>query len=169
MNSALSGLILAYHKHDVNVILNDHVIAQLTDVIPEGLYRFPVRPQDLKVGADAAHPNDVRLEMLHLRGGHYVVSSDFDLTIRISQVSRYVVADSPQEAQKVLRESAQLCSTGVDLAVYANAFRADPVAPKANEVTTIRGDLPKGDHRIVVRARDTSGLTTEQARLLKCN
>jgi hypothetical protein len=131
----------AYHKHDVNVILNDHVIAQLTDVIPQGLYRFPVRPQNLKIGADSAHPNDVRLETLHLRGGHYVVSSDFDLTIRTSQVSRYVVADDPQEAQKVLRESAQLRSAGVDLALYANAFRTDPVAPRADEVTTIRGEV----------------------------
>ncbi len=131
----------AYHKHNVNVILNDRVIAQLTDVIPEGLYRFPVRPQDLRVDANTASANDVRVETSHLRGGHYVVSSNFNLVIRLSRISRHVVADDAEQAEKILRTSAQLRASGVDLAVYANGWRAVPPAPKPDEAVKISGEV----------------------------
>ena len=77
----------------------------------------------------------------HLRGGHYVVSGDLNLVIRLSQVSRYVVAQDPQEAEKILRESSQLRSSGIDLAVFANGWRALQPAPKADDKVTIRGEV----------------------------
>ncbi len=129
----------AYHPHNVDVVLNGKVVAQLTDTVPKGLYRFPVRAQDLKVSADVASANEVRLETTHLRGGHYVVSSGIRLVVRMSQVSRYVVASDQAEAEKVLRERTRLVTSGVDPAVYANDWSASPAAPEAGKGVTVGG------------------------------
>ncbi len=128
-----------YQPHDVDVLLNGKVVAQLTSVVPEGLYQFRVRPQDLVVNADAARTNDVRVQTRHLRGGHYVVSTDFNLAVRLSQVSRWVVAEDAAAAEKVLRERSRLRAAGVDLAVYANGWAVAPAVPRPGERVTVRG------------------------------
>jgi len=129
----------AYHEHNVNVILNGEVVAVLTDVLPEGLYRFRVRPQHLRLAADHASTNDVRLVTSHLRGGHYVVSTDFKLVLHMSHISQHVIADNAEQARDVLIKQGNLVTQGVDLAVYDNEWRVEPAAPKDGQDVVIRG------------------------------
>ena len=129
----------AYHKHSVDIILNDQLVARLTDVIPEGLYRFRVPPRALRVDANSPQENDVRLETTHLRGGHYVVSTDFKLILHMSQISRHIIADNPDDAQRILVEEGNLITSGVDLAVYVNEWHVEPPVPKDGREANIRG------------------------------
>lgn len=128
-----------YHKHNVNVVMNDQVVAQLIDVIPEGRYRFRLRPQVVRVNALGAEKNTLRLETSHLRGGHYVVSTDFRLIMKLSQVSRHVVAENEIEAGRILMEQGNLVISGVDPSIYVNEWRIEPPAPRGGESATIRG------------------------------
>jgi hypothetical protein len=130
-----------YHRHNVNVVLNDHVVGQLTDTIPDGRYRFRIAPQFLRRDANSPQPNDVRLETTHLRGGHYVVSTDFRLILHLAEISQYVVAESQEEAQKILTERGNLITRGVDLSIYANEWCVDPPAPRDGQAVKLRGTV----------------------------
>ncbi len=86
-----------------------------------------------------AEKNTLRLETSHLRGGHYVVSTDFRLIMKLSQVSRYVVAENEFEAERILMERGNLVISGVDPSIYANEWRIEPPAPRSGESATVRG------------------------------
>ncbi len=128
-----------YHRHDVDVLLNDRVIATLTDALPEGRHRFRIRPQHLNVSIEMATENRVRIESEHLRGGHYVVSTDYRLVLHMSEVSRYVIAQNPADAQRILTERSNLVTAGIDIALYANEWRLDPPAPEQGQAARLIG------------------------------
>ncbi|MEK7467067.1 MAG: Ig-like domain-containing protein [Planctomycetota bacterium] len=129
----------AYHPHNVDIRLNGKTIATLEDTLPEGWYRFQLRPQDVQIPKGAGATNEVRLVTTHLRGGHYVVSTSFNLAFQLGTVSRYVIAADEEEAHKILMESGKFTSGGVDAALYSNEWTASSMRPKDGEPVTLRG------------------------------
>jgi hypothetical protein len=81
----------------------------------------------------------VQLVTSHLRGGHYVVSTDFKLVLHMSHISQHVIAESAEEAHNLLIERGNLITRGVDLAVYDNEWRVKPAAPQDGQQVEILG------------------------------
>ncbi|NUN51070.1 MAG: hypothetical protein HUU15_19870, partial [Candidatus Brocadiae bacterium] len=129
----------AYHPHDVEVQLNGTTVARMEDSLPEGFYRFQLRPQDLRLPTGAGSVNQVRLVTTHLRGGHYVVTTNFNLVFQLAIVQRWVIADSPEDADRILRASGKFTSGGRDAALYANEWAPVGAPPEAGKPVVLRG------------------------------
>jgi hypothetical protein len=108
----------AYEKHDVDVVMNDVVVATLRDQIPEGNYSFRLPPTALRFNDEGVPAgNEIDIRTTHLRGGHYVVSSDFRIKTRLTGTRVWVVADSPEAAKLAVTENENLTLDGPDYSV----------------------------------------------------
>ena len=83
----------------------------MRNAIPEGNYSFPVPPSALRYD-ETGRPagNRFGIESTHLRGGHYALSSDFALRVRLAGTRAFVAAASfaadPPDAKLSRRVSA---------------------------------------------------------------
>ena len=95
----------AYHPHDVDVVVNGVVVGKLRDEIPEGSYSFRIPPTVIRYD-DTGRPsgNEVGINSTHLRGGHYVLGSDFTIRARLSGARGWVVAGSEEEAREKVQK-----------------------------------------------------------------
>ncbi|MFG0251874.1 MAG: Ig-like domain-containing protein, partial [Phycisphaerales bacterium JB038] len=136
MNFGLPWHRSTYEKHDVDVIMNGVVVASLRDQIPEGNYTFRLPPTVIKFD-DAGVPagNVIDLDTKHLRGGHYVVSSDFRIKTRLTGTRVWVVADSEEAAREQVLEDEDLTLEGPDYSVSSAEaeMRGQPVQGKVLE------------------------------------
>ena len=107
-----------YEKHDLDIVLNGVVIAGLKDVIPEGNYTFKIPPAALKAGP--GEKNVVEVRSRHLRGGHYVVNSDFRIKTRMTGSRVWVVAGSEEEARSSVYNIEGVSTRGADYAVSSS-------------------------------------------------
>lgn len=109
-----------YHPHDVAVAVNGVTISELHDALPEGNYTFRVPPTALRFD-DTGNPadNGVEIRSEHLRGGHYVVNSDFCLKLRLTNTRVWVVADSDAAARIAAVGVEGLTLDGPDFSVSA--------------------------------------------------
>ncbi len=98
-----------HRPHSLRLLINGYEIASLVDIIPDGRFEFEV-PVDDPVTGDPWSPfilplrgvarNTVRLEMIGANPGHYVVATDFLVTIAIDEVSLTVCAESQEAASE---------------------------------------------------------------------
>ncbi len=116
----------AYEKHDLDVVMNGRVVASLRGVIPEGNYTFKLPPDVIKF-TEAGTPDAVNIEIQskHLRGGHYVVNSDFRIKLRLTGTRVWVVAGSEEEALKTAMKTGGLSMEGADYSVSSADLRQD--------------------------------------------
>ena len=110
-----------YEPHDVDVVFNGRVVGSLRDTLPEGNYRFRVPPPRLRFEADGS-PGDNRVEVqsTHLRGGHYVVTSEFRLKLALTGARVWTAGPSREEARRALLVSPELSLSGPDYAVSSD-------------------------------------------------
>ena len=131
----------AYEKHDADIILNDTVVGRLRDVIPEGNYRFRIPPSAIKFDANGSPAgNEVKIQSKHLRGGHYVVSSDFRIKLKLTGTRAYAAGKTAEEAQKRVMETPGLILGAPDLSVSSEDLRLVGT-PKAGENLTLTASL----------------------------
>ncbi|MBN1420627.1 MAG: hypothetical protein JXP34_17780, partial [Planctomycetes bacterium] len=91
----------AYEKHDVDIAVNGRVVGRLRDTIPEGNYCFPIPPSILRFNAEGfPDSNDIDIRSTHIRGGHYVVSSDFRVRARTIGAKVFTAAATAEEARR---------------------------------------------------------------------
>jgi hypothetical protein len=116
----------AYEKHDLDVVMNGRVVASLRGVIPEGNYSFKL-PPDVITFNEAGTPDATRIEIQskHLRGGHYVVNSDFRIKLRLTGTRVWVVAGSEEEAVRSALKTGGLSMEGADYSVSSADLRQD--------------------------------------------
>ena len=88
--------------HTVRIFLNGHEIGALENMIPHGLYTFPIDPAFLNESLLTPAVNQVMLVTTHLNGGHYVVASDMIIYICLTQYSEWVAATSQAEADAIV-------------------------------------------------------------------
>ncbi|MCP4656412.1 MAG: hypothetical protein GY856_13445 [bacterium] len=107
-----------YERHDVDVALNGRVVGRLRDIVPEGNYAFRLPPAALALGADGPPgTNTVAIHSQHLRGGHYVVSSDFRIKLRLVGMRVWTVAASHAEAVEQANKLEGISLAGPDYSV----------------------------------------------------
>ncbi len=107
--------------HDVDIFFNDNLVGELTNLIPEGLYTFPLDPAYLNEALYAPSINYIRLETLHMNGGHYVVASDMLVSICLTRYREWVAAPSQAEADAIVSSRSFLipAPTNIDVNILA--------------------------------------------------
>lgn len=117
----------AYEKHDVDVVFNGQVVGRLRDTIPEGNYTFRVPPRLIRFGQDGTpEGNTVGIDSRHLRGGHYVVSSDYRFKVRLTSTPVFVVAGSEAAAREQAARLEGVRVQGTDLSVSSTEIQLVP-------------------------------------------
>ncbi len=97
-----------YRKHNVIVYLNNHIIDQMKDVIPEGTYSYDLSHSYFNYaiyGIDTSGVNVLRLKTEHLNPAHYVVSGKASFSLCLRKLERWVCASSEEEAEQILWET----------------------------------------------------------------
>ncbi len=114
----------AYEKHDVDIVLNGVVIGRLRDTIPKGNYMFRIPPRAIRFGEDGRpEGNAVEIKSKHLRGGHYVVNSDFRFSISLTATPVWTVAKTMEEARANAASVGGLALAGPDFCVSSADLR----------------------------------------------
>ena len=110
-----------YHPHNVDILLNDVVIGQLRDTIPNGNYTFYMPPHLIKFN-ERGEPGDNRIgiQSEHLRGGHYVVNSDFRFNIRMTSTPVWSVGEDATDALTAARQVEGLVVDHPDFSVSSS-------------------------------------------------
>lgn len=88
--------------HDVDIFLNENQIGELVNLIPHGLYTFPIDPSFLNESLYAPSVNYIKLVTSHFNGGHYVVATDMMVSICLSGYREWVAATSQVEADSIV-------------------------------------------------------------------
>ena len=134
----------SYQPHDVDVVLNGQVVGRLRDAIPSGQYAFRVSPRLLRFD-ESGRPADNRIGIrsTHLRGGHYVVNSDFRFKLRLAPTPVWQAATSEEEARRQVAAIEGVSTDGPDYVLSASELRIEGPSPlrpgaKAEIVVPVR-------------------------------
>lgn len=128
----------AYEKHDLDVVMNGRVVGTLRDAIPEGNYAFRIPPSAIRFNeAGTPGENEFELQTQHLRGGHYVVSSDFNVRTRMTATRVWAAGKSEEEARTRVMGIQGLSLEGPDWSVSSRELTLATPAnlKKGDEVT----------------------------------
>ncbi len=117
-----------YRKHNVDILVNEHQVAGLIDVIPEGRYIFPVDPTMLNYVPGGVSKNNIHFSTRHMNSGHYLIAADFKIIHFLTYQERNVIATSQVEADRLLQTKFDnyVNHDRPDAAVYANLISGLP-------------------------------------------
>lgn len=159
----------SYHPHDTDIVLNGTVIGSLRDTIPEGNYSFRIPPAALRFDKSGMPgSNKVGINSKHLRGGHYVVNSDFRFKFRLTATPVWTVAKSEADARQSVAQLGGVAIASPDLSISSAELRLDaPTEAKAGDEIKVEipvrnlGSVavPEAD---VVLFRETRGRAREE-------
>lgn len=129
----------AYENHDLEMVLNGQAVGGFTDQIPEGNYSFKLPASALNFTPEGVPgENTIELRTEHLRGGHYVVGSAFDLKMRMTGTNVWAAATSPEEARAEVLDREDISLNKPDFSVSSGAMRVDgPEQPKVGDELVI--------------------------------
>ena len=114
----------AYTPHDLELVVNGTSVANITQSIPEGNYRFKLPPTVVKFTPDGTpEESNIEIRSKHLRGGHYVVNSDFRFKLRMTGTRAYVIGKTGDEARKKLTEHKEINLAGPDYSVSSDELK----------------------------------------------
>jgi hypothetical protein len=164
----------AYEKHDVDLVMNGQVVGRLRDSIPEGSYSFRVPGKAFRfTAAGAADLNEVEIRSKHLRGGHYVVGSDFRLKARLTGARVWTAAATEEAAVRAARATEGLVTDRADLSVSSAEARLEgpsPLAKGADTVVTVPlrnvGAVRARNVAVALLRAEPGGRATELSRIL---
>jgi|GEM_PF-2958779 len=121
----------AYVPYSVDIYFNDVKVASYKDSMPEGHYAFPIPPRAIRFPGGPDNENKIDVKSEHLRGGHYSVTSDFQVLYRLTEVDTFVIAESRESAEKKVYDTPGFRFKGMDLGVNSN----DITISKQGELT----------------------------------
>ena len=85
----------AYIPHNAEIYFNGVKVAGFASSLPEGHYAFPIPPRAVRFAGHPGDENKIEIKSEHLRGGHYIVTSDFQVVYRLTDVDTFVIAEIP--------------------------------------------------------------------------
>ncbi len=88
--------------HNLDASVNDHLVGGFKDLIPNGVYAYPVLPDYVSEAPHTISVNDVGLLTTHMNGGHYVVASEISMEICLDHYEEWVAATSQAEADAIV-------------------------------------------------------------------
>ncbi len=143
MGFKLPGALSGYQPHDVDVVLNDRLVGSLTDTLPQGNFRFRIPPSAFAFNTQGSpEGNQLGIASRHVRGGHYVVTSDFRMKLGLTGTRAWVVATSEQEAREKLQSTPGLSVGAPDLSVNSDELRLSGAAqPTAGDEVLVTAPL----------------------------
>lgn len=132
----------SYHPHDTDIVLNGTVIGSLRDTVPEGNYSFRIPPAALRFDKSGLPgSNKVGINSKHLRGGHYVVNSDFRFKFRLTATPVWTVAKSEDDARQSVAKLGGVAIASPDLSLSSAELRIDAPA-EAKTGDEIKVEIP---------------------------
>ncbi len=140
MNFAVPKHRSKYQPHDLDLIVNGQVVGQMQQTIPEGNYRFGLKPAALKWGG---RENDLEINSHFKNFAHYTISSDFQLKTRLLSTDTYMIGTSREDAIKRLYESDPGFSTNLsDFSISSEDLSISPESGlKKGSAVTISGTV----------------------------
>lgn len=112
-----------YEPHDLEVLLDGRVVGRLEDRLPEGNESFRIPPTWLRFDAEGRpEVNRVEIRSTHLRGGHYVVGTDFRLKLRTTGGEFWAAGRSRDEARGRVAAGGELQGLVPDLALSSSSL-----------------------------------------------
>ncbi len=130
----------SYDPYDVDVVVNGVVVGELRDSLPEGNHRFRIPVTALSfdsAGIPAGNVLEVRSR--RMGGGHYGMSSDFQVKTRLTSTPIWTVAATREEAEAGLRQTAGLLLDEPDYSVASDEISLVlPAEMAAGAVGTLR-------------------------------
>lgn len=117
----------AYKAHDADIVMNGVVIGSLRDTIPDGNYVFRIPPSVLKFDPKTGLPGDNKLGIhsKHLRGGHYIVNSDFRIQMRLTATPVWMSGKTETDAQAQALKMEGLNLSAPDYSVSSSEMKLD--------------------------------------------
>jgi hypothetical protein len=122
-----------YQPHDLWVSVNDQVVGRLTNMIPEGRYYFELDPWRVFTSTGATVPNRIAINSWHMNRGHYLTSTDYQLTVRTAWSEHFALASSIDEVLDSVK-TIGLNHDQADLAVLANELNLPNTRPTSGQV-----------------------------------
>ncbi len=120
INFSLPWARSSYVPYNADIYFNDFKIATFINSLPEGHYAFPIPPGAIFFHENTEADYTIEVKSEHLRGGHYIVTSDFQLLYRLTEVDTYVIAESREAAEKKVLDTPGFRFKGSDLSVNSN-------------------------------------------------
>ena len=162
----------SYEPHDLDIVMNGQVIGTVKNAIPEGNYRFPVPASAIRFGAGGEpEGNSVEIVSRHLRGGHYVVNSDFRLVTRLNAARAWTVAESREEAETAARSMEGVIADRAKISISSQGLSLpEGGSLKAGAETTLTatlrnlGAMPGYNVGVVLSIADPNGTERELRR-----
>ncbi|MFC1736093.1 PKD domain-containing protein [Candidatus Hydrogenedentota bacterium] len=156
-----------HQPHSLRLLLNGKEIASLTDTIPHGAYEFEI-PLDgshlLLPEAGGVARNVLRLEMVGVNPGHYVVATDFLVVIVLDQVILTVCAEDQEAADTHVNKHGYFqpqptswLISDIELRDEGGLIVQDGGAVQVSEPHTIRVTIEETLQRLYVVARPDNG------------
>ncbi len=114
----------SYKPHDVDIVFNDEVIGSLRDTIPNGNYSFRIPPHLVRFNSQGMpEGNKIGINTKHLRGGHYVVNSDYRFTFRLTATPVWSTGKTAGEALQKALNIDGLSISGPDYSISSSDMR----------------------------------------------
>ncbi|MEN6336471.1 MAG: CARDB domain-containing protein, partial [Phycisphaerales bacterium] len=124
MNFTIPQYRSQYEPHDVDLVVNDKIVGQLKQTIPEGNYRFPLAPSALTWGGGE---NQLEINSHFRNFAHYAISSDFQVKTRLLGTDAYGIGTSREDAVNRLFDSDKDFSTdGPDYSISSEDLELSP-------------------------------------------
>lgn len=164
----------SYHPHDVDIVMNGSVIGRLRDTIPNGNYAFFIPPRAFRFNEmGQTEGNEIGIRSTHLRGGHYVVNSDFRFNIRLTATPVWSAGTNQADAYNRAMEIEGLSLDAPDYSVSSSemellgaaqlhsGMRAYITVPMRNLGATSPPDVP-----VVLMDKKAGSKAVEAARII---
>jgi uncharacterized repeat protein (TIGR01451 family) len=94
--------------HNVYIYVNDGQIGALENLVPQGMYTFPITPTLLNESLYSPSVNYIKLHTTHMNGGHYVVAHDMIVQICLDGYREWVAAPSQEAADQIVQNRSYL-------------------------------------------------------------
>jgi hypothetical protein len=161
-----------YENHDMEMVLNGQPVGGFRDKIPEGNYSFKLPASAINFTPEGVPgDNTIELRTEHLRGGHYVVGSAFDMKMRMTSTNIWAAAESKQEAHAAILAMEEISLDKPDFSVSTGELRIDgPESPKVGDAIVISvpirnlGAVGSRDVPVALMRSDPGGKPVELAR-----
>ena len=94
---SLQGDRWRYRPHDVHILMNRNPILSLYNTIPQGEYTSAFPPSFLNYSQEGAAGNAIQVRSRHMNGGHYVVVSNFTVSLELNKPLEITVCAASEE------------------------------------------------------------------------
>ncbi len=124
-----------YEPHDIDIILNDKTVGTMRQVLPEGNYRFLLPPGAIKFAPDGTpEGNEVELQSHFVRGGHYLITSNFRIKTKLTGTTVWTIAEDREKALQSVLAGEGLSLAGADFSICSADARIEgPAAPRKGQ------------------------------------